>query len=60
MGRKCTKRWHTLIMTYVHKHCSTQTHTLRVSMDKVEQAMRFAMNRTESGDIEGQAEGVAL
>ena len=30
----------TLIMTYVHKHCSTQTHTLRVS---VEQAMRFAM-----------------
>ena len=33
----------TLIMTYVHKHCSTQTHTLRVSMDTVEQAMRFAM-----------------
>ena len=30
-------------MTYVHKHCSTQTHTLRVSMDTVEQAMRFAM-----------------
>lgn len=33
----------TLIMTHVHKHCSTQTHTLRVSMDTVEQAMRFAM-----------------
>ena len=33
----------TLIMTYVHKHCSTQTHTLRVSMDTVEQTMRFAM-----------------
>ena len=33
----------TLIMTYVHKHCSIQNHTLRVSMDAVEQAMSFAM-----------------
>ena len=33
----------TLIKMYVDKHCSTQTHTLRVSMDTVEQAMRFAM-----------------
>ena len=33
----------TLFMTCVHKHCSTQTHTLLVSMDTVEQAMRFAM-----------------